>query len=402
MTDRTGRNGPATSLSQAPAERTTNAPRTERILVIDDEENIRSTVEEFLSLNGYQVETAASGRAGLDLLGRNAYDLVVSDLRMPDVDGLAVIEWIRETQPDLPVLVMTGHATVESTIRALRLGAYDYLLKPFRLDEIERTIENCLEKRRLERRNTELTEMNERLKEIERIKDDLLATVSHEFRTPLTALRGFMELLETQGLDNLRPDQGHALGAISVNVQRLDAMISNLLALVEAQDGASKPILEPVHPEEFVRQFLEQMDPARGRGSFRVELEDGAKAVEVLIDRQRFALVLSNLLDNAFKFARDPGAAEVLLRVRREGKSTIFEVHDDGIGIQESLGDAIFDRFTQADMTSTREYQGAGLGLAVVREIVGAHGGDVRLVPSLLGGASVRVALPTIDAQRTR
>jgi signal transduction histidine kinase len=77
-------------------------------------------------------------------------------------------------------------------------------------------------------------------------------------------------------------------------------------------------------------------------------------------------------------------------------------VHDDGIGFQDSVGDTVFDRFTQADMTSTREYQGAGLGLAVVREIVSSHGGDVRLVPPVLGGASVRVALPTIDAPRRR
>ncbi|MFN8179546.1 MAG: response regulator [bacterium] len=399
----TGRAG-ATGASLAPgvADRAAPAAPKERILVIDDEENIRATVEEFLSLNGYRVDTASSGREGLDLLGRNAYDLVVSDLRMPDVDGLAVIEWVHETQPELPVLVMTGHATVESTIRALRLGAYDYLLKPFRLDEIERTIENCLDKRRLERRNTELTEMNTRLKEIERIKDDLLATVSHEFRTPLTALKGFMELLHVQGTDNLRSDQQHALQAITDNVDRLDAMISNLLALVESQDGGSQPIVEPVRVADFVRQFVEATNPGQGRGTFRLEIEDGVAAAEALIDRQRFALVLANLLDNAFKFAREPGAAEVILRLRREGGSTVIEVHDDGIGIQETLGDAIFDRFTQADMTSTREYQGAGLGLAVVREIVTGHGGDVRLVPPLLGGTSVRVSLPMIDAQRRR
>jgi signal transduction histidine kinase len=388
----------------APSTLERSAPSTtkERILVIDDEENIRATVEEFLSLNGYRVDTAGSGREGLDLLGRNTYDLVVSDLRMPDVDGLAVIEWIHETQPELPVLVMTGHATVESTIRALRLGAYDYLLKPFRLDEIERTIENCLDKRRLERRNTELTEMNERLKEIERIKDDLLATVSHEFRTPLTALRGFLELLHSQDMLNLRPDQQHAMQAIQDNVDRLDAMISNLLALVESQDGGSQPILEPVCLTEFVRRFVEITQPGRGRGQFRLEIDPAVQTSEVLLDCQRFPLVLANLLDNAFKFAREPGLAEVILRLRAEGTSAVLEVHDDGIGIQETLVDAIFDRFTQADMTSTREYQGAGLGLAVVREIMGGHGGDVRLVPPVLGGTSVRLSLPTIDAQRAR
>ena len=245
---------------------------------------------------------------------------------------------------------MTGHATVESTIRALRLGAYDYLLKPFRLDEIERTIENCLEKQRLKRRNTELTAMNERLKEIERIKDDLLATVSHEFRTPLTGLRGFLGILQSQSLENLRPDQLHALDAIAENVRRLDAMITNLLALVEAQDSASQPIREPMSLGAFVREIVQTQDLVRGRGRFRLEMDTESTRPDVLLDRRRFPLVVSNLLDNAFKFSREPGSADVLLRVRREGGLAALEVHDAGIGLPESFADRVFDRFTQADM----------------------------------------------------
>ncbi|MEZ5065304.1 MAG: hybrid sensor histidine kinase/response regulator [bacterium] len=370
--------------------------RRERILVIDDEENIRSTLEEFLSMNGYEVDTAENGAQGLDLLGRNAYDVVLSDLKMPGIDGIAVIEWVRETNPGLPVLVMSGHATVESTIRALRLGAYDYLLKPFGLDEIERTIENCLDKRRLERRNTELTEANERLREVERIKDDLLATVSHEFRTPLTALRGFLNLMEYTGLDNLRSDQLHALDAIGDNVERLDSMIANLLTLVEAHDGAYKPILEPVRFGDFLDEYFGPKDHGRPHRPLKREVAEAAANSELLLDRLRFPLVLTNLLDNAWKFSKGPGEAEVIFRARREGTSLIFEVHDDGIGIPASLGEQLFERFTQGDMTSTREYQGAGLGLAVVREIVTAHNGDVRLVPPLLSGASVRVTLPAV------
>lgn len=386
--------------ARGPLTATTEPARRERILVIDDEENIRSTIEEFLSLNGYQVETAPSGKDGLDLLGRNSYDLVVSDLHMPDVDGLAVIEWIRETQPTLPVLVMTGHATVENTIRALRLGAYDYLLKPFRLDEIERTIENCLEKQRLERRNTELAAMNERLREIEHIKDDLLATVSHEFRTPLTGLRGFLGILRAEGVDNLRPHQLHAVDAISENVRRLDEMIANLLALVEIQDGSSPPIREPIALGAFVREILAATDLVRGRGQLRVEIEPDEN--EVLVDRQRFPLVVTNLLDNAFKFARETGEADVLVRVRHERSSSRMEIHDAGIGIPPALRETIFDRFMQGDMSSTREHQGAGLGLAVVRSLIKAHGGTVQLLPPLLGGASFGVTLPAARPTRTR
>ena len=366
----------------------------ERILVIDDEENIRTMLEEFMTLNGYRVDTATDGSQGLDLLGRQSYDLVLTDLRMPGVDGTAVIEWVHETHPEVPVIVMTGHATVESTIQALRLGAYDYLIKPFTLDEIERTIGNCVESRRLRRENVELTESNERLREIERLKDDLLATVSHEFRTPLTAMKGFLSMLERQGMENLRPDQEDAVDAIRANVNRLDSMIGNLLTLTEAHDGTYQPILEPIGLGEFLDEYVELAALFLRGKNLRIEGREEMNGVRALLDRSRFPLALTNLLENAFKFAKDPADQEVVLRVRRKGPKVVIEVHDNGIGIESSLGDRAFERFTQADMTSTREYPGAGLGLAVVREIVASHGGTVRLTPPVLGGASVRIELP--------
>ncbi|HMB71110.1 MAG TPA: hybrid sensor histidine kinase/response regulator [bacterium] len=378
----------------SPDHATTGLEHGGRILVIDDEENIRDTLSEFLSLTGYEVDTAANGADGLDRLGREPYDLVLSDLKMPGVDGIAVIEWVKETQPDLPVLVMSGHATVDSTIQALRLGAYDYLLKPFTLDEIERTIENCLEKRRLRAANTELTAANERLREIERIKDDLLATVSHEFRTPLTAMKGFLALVRGQDVSNMRSDQLHALQAIRANVDRLDTMIGNLLTLVEAQDGSYQPILEPTGVGEFLDEYLAMARESRDLDQLEVDCDADARATDVLLDRIRFPLAVTNLIDNAYKFSRTPDQAEVLLRLRRVGEQVHLEVHDDGIGIADTLGDHVFERFTQGDMTATREFQGAGLGLAVVREIVTAHDGRVQLVSPVLNGTAIRIALP--------
>jgi signal transduction histidine kinase len=366
----------------------------ERILVVDDEENIRSTLTEFFAMLGYETETAEDGTRALDVLGRRSYDLLLVDLRMPGLDGISVIEWIRETQPNLPVIVMTGHATVETTIRALRLGAYDYILKPFTLDEMERTVGNCLEKRRLEMRNTELSEMNERLREIEALKDNLLATVSHEFRTPLTAIRGFLALIDGPGAAESAEHQAHALDAIRENVNRLDTMIANLLLMMESQDGAYAPILEPMPLGAFLDEFVHLRRHARLRTDFQLDVDATARAREVLIDRNRFPLVLTNLLDNAYKFTRDPVRAEVIVRVRCDASETHLEVHDNGIGIADTLGDQVFERFTQADMTSTREYQGVGMGLAVVRSIVQAHNGVVRLVPPVLGGTSIRVVLP--------
>ncbi len=371
-----------------------DARTAERILVLDDEENMRETLSEFLGMSGYEVDVAPDGSSGIEQLGRQDYDLVLTDLKMPGMDGIALTEWMRETHPDVPVILMTGYATVDTTIRALRLGASDYVLKPFTLDEMQHAVSNCLERRRLQRRNTELTAMNDRLLEIERIKDDLLATVSHEFRTPLTSMKGFLMLLDQFGLDNLRPDQAQAIDAIRVNVDRLDVMIGNLLMLVECQDGAYKPILEPVDIGGFLNEYIRTLEVARLGRNAGVEIDASVRGTRVLLDTVRFPLVLANLLDNAWKFAREATEPRVLIRLRREGDQVVLEIHDDGIGVAESLGDRIFDRFAQADMTSTREHSGAGLGLAVVRKLLSAHDGTVRLVPPVMGGTSVRVTLP--------
>jgi signal transduction histidine kinase len=374
----------------------------ERVLIIDDETNIRSTLGDFMMLSGYEADTAPDGPRGMDLLGSKSYDLVLLDLHMPGMDGIAVTEWIRETHPEIPVIVMTGHATVESSIRALRLGAYDYIQKPFTLDEIERTIGNCLEKQRLQKRNTELTILNERLREIERIKDDLLATVSHEFRTPLTAIHGFLSLLETGGTANFTAHQRQGLDAIWDNVNRLDAMIANLLVLVESQDRSYPPILELTSLGQFFEEYRQLRTQSRLRTDYRLEIDASSSAQSVLLDRRRFPLVLNNLLDNAFKFCRDPEAAQVLVRVKKEKDLVSIEVSDAGIGIPETLADRVFERFTQIDMTSTREFQGAGLGLSVVHSIVTAHNGMVKIVPPVLGGTTIRVTLPTPPSAASR
>jgi signal transduction histidine kinase len=209
-------------------------------------------------------------------------------------------------------------------------------------------------------------------------------------------MKGFLVLLDQVGLDNLRDEQQHALGAIRANVDRLDVMISNLLMLTECHDGAYKPILEPVRFADFLEEFLEMRDLAKLGRNPEIDLQESVGDTKVLLDRQRFPLVLTNLLDNAFKFAREATEPRVVLRARREGPRLVLEVHDDGIGILEGLGERVFDRFTQADMSSTREHQGAGLGLAVVRELVSAHEGTARLVPPVMGGTSVRVSLPVV------
>jgi len=141
-------------------------------------------------------------------------------------------------------------------------------------------------------------------------------------------------------------------------------------------------------------EYLAMARESRDLDQLEVDCDADARATDVLLDRIRFPLAVTNLIDNAYKFSRTPDQAEVLLRLRRVGEQVHLEVHDDGIGIADTLGDHVFERFTQGDMTATREFQGAGLGLAVVREIVTAHDGRVQLVSPVLNGTAIRIALP--------
>src|SRR5438128_9408123 len=189
-------------------------PEAARLLVVDDEENLRITTAAILEQEGYHVETASSGNEAVSLLEQTEFDLVLTDLHMEGGDGLSVLAEIRRRAPLTISVVLTGFASVESAIAALQQGAYDYLVKPCDIDEMKHTIKRGVEHRRLMlaeqearenleqlnrdlelrvgERTAELSLLNEELEEANRAKDIFLATLSHELRTPLTPVLGWI------------------------------------------------------------------------------------------------------------------------------------------------------------------------------------------------------------------
>src|SRR5215208_1948603 len=194
------------------------SPRT-RLLVVDDEESVALTVSEVLRLDGYEVDTALSGEDAIARLHANSYDLVLTDLHMEGGDGISVLSEVRRAAPLTIAIVLTGFASLESAIAAMRQGAYDYLVKPCIIDDMKHTIQRGLEHRRLmlaeqearqnlellnrelerrvEERTVELKLVNEELANANNAKDVFFATLSHELRTPLTPILGWAKLLKS-------------------------------------------------------------------------------------------------------------------------------------------------------------------------------------------------------------
>ena len=394
-------NGPPTRDTQPlMSEETTTlepAAAPARLLVVDDEENIVLTISEVLRLEGYEVDVASSGSGAVGLLERGPeYDLVLTDLHMDEGDGLSLLQEVRARAPLTIVVVLTGFAAVESAIAALRHGAYDYLTKPCIIAELIHTVGRGIEHRRLllsereartgleelnrelerrvEERTAELSRVNRELVEANRMKDIFLATLSHELRTPLTPVLGWVNLLRS-GAASDPPMLTQGLDAIERNARLQARLVDDLLDISRIVSGKLSIEWEPVDLCAVVGLATE---PVRADASSRditlaVELPPCPLVVQGA--PLRLQQVVWNLLSNAVKFT--PRGGRVGVRVWRESGEARVEVSDSGIGIPPEFLPHVFDRFRQADGSTTRQYGGLGLGLAIVRALAELHGGWV-------------------------
>jgi signal transduction histidine kinase/DNA-binding response OmpR family regulator len=246
----------------------------------------------------------------------------------------------------------------------------------------------------LETGNRALQRSNVELREMDRLKSDLLANVSHELRTPLTSLKGYAEALSEELLGPLTDAQREALEVSARNIDRLLFMINELLSYARFESGGAPLERRALDLGGVARQVVESAFVARGPDlNLHLSVEEGLPPVDA--DGQRIAQVLDNLLTNALKFTPEGGRIDV--KLWREGGEVVVEVADSGIGIPREEQQRIFERFYQVESTSTRKYGGIGLGLAIVRQILDAHAATIEVKSEPGQGATFRFRLPVAE-----
>jgi signal transduction histidine kinase len=232
---------------------------------------------------------------------------------------------------------------------------------------------------------------NERLHELDRMKDDFVASVSHELRTPLTSIRGYLELLREGDAGELTDKQHQFVSIVERNSDRLLRLVGDLLFVAQVEAGKISLERESMQVEELVRQAVDAARPAATEKDIEIALDlDGPG--ELYADRARLAQVTDNLISNALKFT-EPGG-HVCVRTSRQAEMGVIEVSDDGMGMSAEDQDRLFERFFRTASATDQAIQGTGLGLAIVKAIVEAHGGVIT-VESVEGEGTVfRVELP--------
>jgi signal transduction histidine kinase/FixJ family two-component response regulator len=491
-----------------------------RILVVDDEQIMRDGCTRILSKDDWEVVTADSGEAGLEAIKQgDGFDVVLLDLMMPGIGGMEVLEATQQVDPNLLVIVITGYATVESAVEAMKKGAYDFIPKPFTPDQLRIIVNRALEKRSLQREMELLKSERERslrdiateksriatiincmgdgvvvcdrdscvvlsnpaagrmlrvhessmignplsqcgidgtltetimeslrsidtpfptvsqelcvsaptpvflrahtapvrndvgetlgsvtvlqditsLKELDSMKSDFVAMVSHELRSPVASIHQQLSVM-LEGLSgDLTERQLKMMRRAKERASGLLDLIGDLLDLSKIEAGMAVQYKEPLRMEELLGRVRELMLPEAETKGLRLELDVEPPLRLVKGDRNNLEGVFTNLVSNAIKYT--PEGGEITIRATGEGENVRVEVSDTGIGIAKGDLPRIFDRFYRVKSEKTRQIVGTGLGLSIVKHIVEAHLGKISVESEEGGGSTFIVVLPVVSAQ---
>jgi signal transduction histidine kinase len=367
-------------------------PDAQKVLVVDDNQDLRTFIAGNLA-DDYRVEMAQDGVEGLELARRWAPDLIVSDIMMPRMDGYEFTRQIRQdpSLSQIPVILATAKSGGEAVAEGLEVGANDYLAKPFEIRELKARVAAQLRTRRLERN---LSERESRLAAI----GQMTSAIVHDLKNPLSAIIGFAEIarqdvLTGQGREMLTQD----LEPVISEANRLSRMIAEVLDF--ARGSSSDLNLVPTELAGYMEAVcppLKQKLAAMGI-ELILQHESGVNLL-VNIDNDRMLRVIENLIRNAqeaiWTGGKDPRGKHIRITTRCDERSVSVRIADDGPGISPEMIPNLFDAFTTGKKRS-----GTGLGLATVRNLVLAHGGEITVEPkSTEGGAAFLLKFPRVTS----
>jgi signal transduction histidine kinase len=375
--------------------RTENArPVPPLVLVIDDEESIREACSQILVKSRYRVETAADGAAGIRKIRDLRPDVVIVDLKMPGMSGFEVLDRLPTFDPAIVGIVITGYATIDSAIEAMKKGAYDFLPKPFSPEELRLIISRGLERRRL------FLEAEALRREKRLLEDHFITLVSHQLRSPLVAIQQFFEVIlaEAGGDSGSRlQDMIHKAGE---RLEGLLRLINDWLDLARIEQSGLAGNLHPVNVASIVDRQVAFMAPAARASQVTLEWTSPAgPALLVLGDESCLEQVFSNLIGNAIAYNRPQG--RVRIGLKEEAEDIVVEIQDTGIGIAKEHLPFIFDQFYRVSRSETRRSRGSGLGLSIAKKIIEVHRGRIDVVSTPEVGTTFTVRLPKGPAEGT-
>jgi len=362
--------------------------KTPFILVVDDEESMRDSCSQILKKDGFLADTAKDGSAGLEKIEKNKPDLVLIDLKMPGISGLEVLEKIKEIDPNIIPVVITGYSTVESAVEAMKRGAYDFLPKPFSPEELRIIIRRGLERRKL------ILETESLQKEKKLIEENFITMVSHQLRSPLAAIQQYFEVILAGMVGEVQEKPKKMILRSRNRLEGLLNLINDWLDVARLDSGQIVDSIEPLSLKKVIKKIIEDMRPLTQDDNISLELGSCSENDLVQGDKETLEQVFSNLITNAIRYNKPKG--RVIITIKENKDFISAEVKDTGIGIAKEHLPFIFDQFYRVKRGEDHKIKGTGLGLSIAKKIVDAHGGSIKASSELGKGSRFTVLLPKV------
>lgn len=349
------------------------------ILVVDDEMGPRESLKMIL-YPYYNVHVAERGNRAFEILNQYPVDLVTLDLKMPGLTGINVLEKVKQHDPDIEAIIITGYGSLDTAIEGLRLGAFDYISKPFDVNHVL-----SLVRRGLERRGAK--------SKLRQVKSDFLSNVSHELRTPLSVVVGFVYLLLNQVIGKLTEEQQKVLETVYRNSEELLELIDNVLWMTSLNAGDADAIVAQFDVRGVIEETTKRYERVLREKGLKLSVECPDSEVSVVNDRAKIERIFQNVFNNAVKFTSQ-GEIQIKARPAADHNGIELEVTDTGLGIEKNKLDSIFEPFHQIDGSMQRSFSGLGLGLTVARRMAELIGGTIEISSEPGVGTRVLMKIP--------
>lgn len=369
------------------------------ILAVDDEFGIRKGICRVLKnfTVGYpfmdedyefDVLDVESGEEAISVIDNQTVDIVLLDNKLPGIEGIEVLDYIKKNKPDIAVIMITSYASVDLAVDATSKGAYGFMPKPFTPQDIKAAVEGLAKHLYLKRMTSQMKQ------EGKEIRFKFLSVLSHELKSPINAVEGYLRIMNEKQLGENLNDYEYMITRSMERIQAMRGLIMDMLDFTKIESGKKKQNICEIDIVEIAKLSLDSIEPSRIQKNVSLKTDLPERFV-TKIDVSDIEIVFNNLLSNAVKYNIDGG--EIFFEIKNTSKEILISVKDTGIGISSEDEPKLFGEFIRIKNEKTKHISGSGLGLSIVKKIVESYKGEIK-VDSVVGKGTVfTVLLPLND-----
>jgi len=367
-----------------------------KVLVIDDEPGIRSGVSRILNTfrvnypfmdedYTFEVQEAATGEDGIRILDRENPDILLLDNKLPGIQGIEVLEYIRNKKYDIVVAMITSYASLDVALKAHKFGATDFIPKPFTPQELKSSIENITKQQYLKRITDRVNQ------EGKKVRYQFLSVLSHELKAPLNAIEGYLRMMQEKQSGDRIEDYATPIERSLQRIQGMRNLIMDLLDFTKIRLERKDEKIEEVHLSNIVSNAIITVRPYAIQMEVSIKLTVKSDVV-IMADPTDMEIICNNLVSNSVKYNRTGGKVEIIIESDRDNAIIIFS--DTGIGIKEADRENLFAEFVRIKNEKTKNITGSGLGLSIVKKVIELYSGTISVDSTPDVGSTFTVRLP--------